>query len=288
MTPAVDTHLHAHWPQRYAYSQPTGSRIRPEDVAISADGLFPALTAQGFSHVLIIQPGAYGNDNSAMLEAIARSEGRAKGIANMSLSAGDEEFLTLKSQGVVGVRLSLVHSLTGIFDHPEIETFLSRCRRHDFFVEIFAPAATWPQIIPQLRKAEVKIIVEHVGYPIVPDGVQQPGFQAVLELGRSSDAVIKLGSGFRLGQTGGKYPDVKPFALAVVEAFGPEKCIWGSDWPFLSPQVGSVKREVTWTIDYASEFGGFQDWITDAATRRSILWDTPARLFGFSEVGPKP
>ena len=129
MTPAVDTHLHAHWPQRYEYSQPTGSRIRPEDVSISAEGLFPALTAQGFTHVLIIQPGAYGNDNSAMLETIAHSEGRAKGIANMSLSAGDEEFVTLKSRGVVGVRLSLIHSLTGIFDHPEIETFLSRCDR---------------------------------------------------------------------------------------------------------------------------------------------------------------
>jgi predicted TIM-barrel fold metal-dependent hydrolase len=281
---AVDSHLHAHWPQKYPYSGKTGSRVEVEDVARSSDSLFPTLLASGVTHALIIHPGAYGTDNRATLDAIAASNGRAKGIAGMKMDASDEEFVDLKSKGIVGVRISLIHTDSEQFSRPEVDAFLARCKKHDFFVEVFAAAATWPVIIPKLVDSGVKLIVEHTGYPIVSEGINQPGFQAVLKLGRTTNTAIKVGAGFRLSQGGEPYDDVRPFAQEVVSAFGPDRCIWGSDWPFLNPQNGSVTRPFSWPLVYEREFAALERWLPDHATREAILWKTPARLFGFHEI----
>ncbi len=279
----VDCHLHAHWPQRYAYSHPTGSRIEVSDIGLSAEALFPTLSKHGVTHTLIIQPGAYGNDNQAMLDAIAGSKGRAKGMAGMALDASDEVFADLKRQGVVGTRLSLITADSRFFERLEIGDFLARCKKHDFFVEVFAASATWPSIMPLLADSGVRVIVEHVAWPITSQTLDQPGFQDVLRYGRTSDAIIKVVSGFRLTQEGRPYEDVKPFVMAAIEAFGPDRCIWGSDWPFLNPNNGPIKRPYPGTVEYSGELAPMMQWVPDDA-RRKILWETPARLFGFQEA----
>ena len=64
---------------------------------------------------------------------------------------------------------------------------------------------------------------------------------------------------------------VNAFARALIET-APEQLIWGSDYPHLSfhDKVG--------TIGLYNKLG---EWAPDAATRRRILVDNPARLFGF-------
>ena len=68
----------------------------------------------------------------------------------------------------------------------------------------------------------------------------------------------------------------------VVDAFGPDRCVWGSDWPLLDPDLGPLKRSFPWKLDYSTELNSLSSWIPDEAVRRAILWETPARLFGFS------
>src|SRR5262249_38023830 len=75
---AVDCHLHSHWPQRYPYLHPTGSRIDASNLAASPTGLFATLGSNGITHCLLIQPGAYAFDNRAMLDVIAVSKGTVK------------------------------------------------------------------------------------------------------------------------------------------------------------------------------------------------------------------
>ncbi len=283
--PIADCHLHAHWPQRFPYSHDGGSRIEIDDLAASREGLFPTLAANGVSHTLIIQPGAYGTDNRAMLEAIAGSQGRAKGIAVLDYKARDEDFSDLKDQGVVGVRLSLIRSGLETLDQAEFGAFLGRCRSHGFYAQVFAAAAVWPKLLPTLIESGVDVIVEHIGWPVIPAGIEQPGFQALLQYGRASNAVMKISGGFRLTQMGAPYADVAPFVAEAVAAFGPDRCIWGSDWPFLNPQNGPVIRSYPWKVDYSTELLSLTSWVPDAAQRRTILWETPARLFGFTQIG---
>ena len=105
---AVDCHLHSHWPQKYDYLHPTGSRIDKSNLAASPSGLFKTLGSNGITHCLLIQPGAYAFNNRAMLDVVAMSKGTVKALAGLPLDAPDADFIDLKNRGVVGVRLSLI------------------------------------------------------------------------------------------------------------------------------------------------------------------------------------
>lgn len=95
----------------------------------------------------------------------------------------------------------------------------------------------------------------------------------MLALGRGGDAVVKLSSVFRVSRTPFPHLDVDPFVAAVLGAFGPDRCIWGSDWPFLNTPH---------TVRYAEQVSCLARWVLDERARRRILSDNPAALFGFS------
>ena len=68
------------------------------------------------------------------------------------------------------------------------------------------------------------------------------------------------------------YADIRPYVDALLAAFTPRNCVWGSDWPFLrAPE----------RIDYGPLLLLLEALLPDAADRRAVLWDTPRRLFGF-------
>jgi predicted TIM-barrel fold metal-dependent hydrolase len=78
---------------------------------------------------------------------------------------------------------------------------------------------------------------------------------------------------------------MRPYALELLEAFGADRCIWGSDWPFMNPDYGPAKRPApVAAVEYSHEFGALSNWVSDEQVRRKILWANPARLFGFSET----
>jgi predicted TIM-barrel fold metal-dependent hydrolase len=115
-------------------------------------------------------------------------------------------------------------------------------------------------------------MVDHFGRPDVSRGVQQPGFQTLLELGKSGDAVIKLSGAFRSSLQPYPHYDVDPFIEAAIDAFTLERCVWGSDWPFVRMDS---------RMDYGPTLSCLGRWLTDRDDRDTVLWKTPARLFGF-------
>jgi predicted TIM-barrel fold metal-dependent hydrolase len=126
--------------------------------------------------------------------------------------------------------------------------------------------------MPLLRKIQLPILLDHFGRPDVARGITHPGFQALLELGRSGNAVVKLSGPFHASLTGYPFRDVDPFVAAAIEAFTLDNCIWGSDWPF----VPSRDR-----IDFAPVYRPLERWLPDPKDRAKVLTTNPMRLFGF-------
>ena len=69
-----------------------------------------------------------------------------------------------------------------------------------------------------------------------------------------------------------RYADIKPVARGYVAA-APERLVWGSDWPH--PTERSVKPDDAVLVDL------LQEWVPDEPTRRRILVDNAAALYGF-------
>jgi predicted TIM-barrel fold metal-dependent hydrolase len=63
-----------------------------------------------------------------------------------------------------------------------------------------------------------------------------------------------------------------PYFDALVERFGPGRLVWGSDWPFIR-----LRNKP----DYALTLRALERWLPQEADRKTVLVDTPARLFGW-------
>ena len=84
---------------------------------------------------------------------------------------------------------------------------------------------------------------------------------------------VKLSGLVKCSRQGYPYPDAWPFVRALINAYGCDALVWGSDWPFLrAPE----------RVDYGPLLKLVERLIPEPADRRKVLWDTPRTLFGFS------
>jgi predicted TIM-barrel fold metal-dependent hydrolase len=115
----------------------------------------------------------------------------------------------------------------------------------------------------------------HLGYSHTKHGIQDPGFQGLLELLKNQQAWVKMTGPYRICDGNLPYADMRPFNDAVIDA-NPKRLIWGSDWPHVM-----VKKQMPHDADLCDLFS---DWVTDPSLRKSILVDNPCILYDFPAI----
>jgi predicted TIM-barrel fold metal-dependent hydrolase len=273
MDKGVDSHCHVFDTERFAYS-PEASYRPPEHEAGTAGQFTAVLDAHRLSHALLVSPtSGYFYDNRCMLAAIRESKGRFRGIARVRPSDATERFLTeLRSAGVIGCRLDLVTDGVASLQEPATTRLLAAAKEMDWLVQVQVERDQLHDATAALRAAKVRLIFDHCGRPDATLGVRQPGFQALLDFGREGH-YVKLSGPFRFYNAFAPTAQVDPFVAALLETFTPRRCVWGSDWPFLRMPM---------RMDYGPVLANLERWIPDEGERRQVLWETPARLFGFT------
>jgi predicted TIM-barrel fold metal-dependent hydrolase len=269
--PAIDCHAHIIDPERFAFVRGAGYTPQPHETGLR-ESFLALLDRHGVRHVLLVQPSCYAFDNSAMLDAIAKSPDRFKGIAVVNADIGDKEVRRMAELGVVGIRFNLVTFDRGMLQGSGSSRLLARLKECGWFAQIYADDDQWTELAPVLERSGVKLLIDHFGVRDARHGIASPGFEAVLALGRSGNAVVKLSAPFRIALQANGYAQLDAHAEALLQAFGIAHCVWGSDWPFLG-------------IEHQPDYGTLRDplcrWLPDARQRAQVLWDNPARLFGW-------
>ena len=268
----ADCHAHVFCGDRFPFADKTVYRPHPSQAG-TAHEFLSVLDAHGFTHGLLVGANPYGLDNSCLLDAIACSNGRFKGIALVGHDCTENELADLTARGIAGCRINLFNQGLAPLTDARAPAFLERLREAGWLVQIQCEKDQLAEVAPILKKARVKIMIDHFGRPDIARGVGQPGFQTLLELGRSGDAVVKLSGPFRSSLEPYPHYDVDPFIEAAIEAYTLERCVWGSDWPFV---------RIDARMDYGPALSCLGRWLPEAADRNKVLWETPARVFGFS------
>ncbi len=268
---SIDTHAHIIDPRRFPFDSGPGYKPSPGETG-TAEDYCAVLDAHGVSHALLIQPSGYGYDNTAILDAMVRFPGRFKAIAVVDPETPEKELRALAERGVVGVRFNLVSYRADALDGKAGERYLARLRDLGWFAQVFADDAQWPEVAALLRRSSVKVLVDHFGVRDLARGTHQPGFAAVLALGRDGNAAVKLSAPFRVSRQPADLADLDPYAAALLAAFGSDGCIWGSDWPFLGLPGG---------YRYDTARRAVERWLVEPTRRDAVLWSNAARLFGF-------
>jgi len=269
---AVDCHAHVFGdPAQYPFHP--DALYRPDPCqAGTAEKFLNVLDAHGYTHGLLVGSASYLDDNRCLLDAIAYSGGRLKGIALVQPDICERDLAALNDRGVVGIRINLIAFGLREITAPNADRLLARMKEMNWFVQIHCAKDDLAIATPILQKAGVRVMIDHFGRPDIKRGVSAPGFQALLEFGKTGNAVVKLSGPFRSSVQGYPYNDVDPFIEAVIKAYTLDNCVWGSDWPFV------LMNE---RMDYGPPLVCLKRWLPNPKDRKKVLWDTPARLFGF-------
>ena len=270
--PKIDCHCHVLDPAGFAYAP--GVAYRPAGQETGSAAYFgDVMAAYGVRHALLVGPNSgYGNDNRCLLDAIARGHGRFKGIAVVPNDASDGQLRELKAQGIVGVAFNF--ALHGLEHYAGIGPLLSRLAALDLFVQVQVEQDQLKDLAPRLNDCGARLLIDHCGRPSVGEGILgDDGFQALLSLAGGGKTTVKLSGFAKFSQRDYPFADTLAHSRALLDAFGPENCVWASDWPFLK----APRR-----LDYGPLLQLFAQTVPDEAERQAILWRTPLRLFGFA------
>ncbi len=236
--------------------------------------------------VVLIQPSFYGTDNSAMLHALGKLGGRARGIAVADEKTSEAELDRLARAGVRGLRINLetAGQLDPMVAARKFVVATAQCRSRGWHVQLY----TRPSVIATLRSlvasSDVPLVLDHFAGMQAGQGLGQPGFDAIMALVGSGGAYVKISAAYRASTAPAPYDDIAPFAQALVSA-NPDRVIWGSDWPHTDAAriPGRAPADIApfLQVDDGLMLNQLARWVPDAALRQKILVGNPARLYGF-------
>jgi 2-pyrone-4,6-dicarboxylate lactonase len=226
---SIDAHCHVFGPGDVFPFAPE-RKYTPCDA--SAAQLFALRDYLGFDRNVIVQATCHGSDNRALVDALRRAEGRARGIATVRPDVSDAQLHALDAAGVRGVRFNFVKRLVDTVPRETLASIAARVAPLGWHVVIYFEAAELPELYDFFASLPVTLVVDHMGRPDVSKPASGPEFGLFERLMREHGNVwSKVTCPERLSKSGPPlYEDVVPFARRLVEAF-PDRVLWGTDWP---------------------------------------------------------
>lgn len=226
----------------------------------------------GIERAVIVQASCHGTDNSAMLDAIATSDGRYRGVCNAADEFTPDYFDELHDGGIRGVRFNFVKHLGGAPDLDKMRRIIERVRHLPWHVELHFDARDLLEYERVIDSIPLPVVIDHMGRTPVADGIEQAPFQSLLKKLRSSENLwVKVSGCERISAAGPPFTDAAPFGAACVAA-APDRCIWGTDWPHPNVKIMPNDADLVDIIPHI---------IPDTSLQAKVLVENPARLFGF-------
>jgi len=259
-TRAVDCHAHVFSADAPAIA---GARYRP-GYAATLEAWRTQWRRAGVTHGVIVQPSFFGTNNAEMLAALARDREHLRGVAVVAPEIPDEELEAMHANGVRAIRLNL----RGVRDYsafaaPSWSALFERVAKLHWHLETFVEEGRAPELAKVLAPAPADVAFDHFANP---GSDARATLDALRTLARDRNVYVKLSGAYRIG-------DASPRELARrwVDALGPDRIVWGSDWPWTLHESGR---------DYVRLRRDLDDW-AGAELAPGVLWDNASRLHGF-------
>jgi 2-pyrone-4,6-dicarboxylate lactonase len=273
---AVDAHCHVFGPgAEFPYAPER--KYTPCDA--SKHQLFALRDHLGFEKNVIVQATCHGADNSAMVDALRHSNGRARGVATVKRGVSDQALQDMHEAGVRGVRFNFVKRLVDFTPKDELLEIAQRIQAWGWHVVIYFEAVDLPELWDFFTALPTTVVVDHMGRLNVAQPMDGPEFSLFMKFIREHENVwSKVSCPERLSISGPKallgeqqaYQDVVPFARRVVETF-PDRVLWGTDWPH--PNLKDHMPDDGLLVDFIAQIA------VTPELQRKLLVDNPNRLY---------
>ncbi len=275
-TPAIDSQVHAY--ERNRPERPWSGFLQGPD-EVTGDDMVAAMDAVGVDGALLVSPfSMYRYDASYALEVYAKHPGRfglIKPFDPASEAVAEEMAAWAGTPGVVGARIMLT---TQSFeaDDPGLNRILAAGAKAGIPVNVMCSGKL--PLFRELarRNPDTRMVVDHVGLsqPSAPPAPPESfaDVATVVSLAAYDNVAIKISGACTLSHQPFPYQDIWEPLGAVFDAFGFERCMWGTDW---TRAVGVL------TYEQGVEAFRVTDQLSDAE-RAALMGGTLAKIYNWS------
>jgi 2-pyrone-4,6-dicarboxylate lactonase len=272
---AVDAHCHVFGPgAEFPFA--------PERKYTPCDGgkeeLFALRDHLGVSRNVIVQATCHGADNSAMVDAVQSSGGRARGVATVRPDISEAELRRLDQAGVRGVRFNFLTRLVSSAPQEDLAAIARKIAPLGWHIVIYFEGADLEGLEGFFGTLPTPLVVDHLGRPDVTKPVGGPEFSRFLRFVDQNDVWVKVSCPERLSVSGPPalggeqraYTDAVPFGRRVIEEF-PDRVLWGTDWPH--PNLTGQMPDDGLLVDYIPQVA------VTSELQHKLLVANPMRLY---------
>ena len=233
-TPTIDSQVHAY--ERNRPERPWNGFLQGPD-EVTGDDMVAAMDAVGVDGALLVSPfSMYRYDASYALEVYATHPGRfalIKPFDPQSEAVADEIAEWAGTPGVVGARIMLT-AQSFEADDPGLNRILAAGAEAGIPVNVMCSGK-----LPLLRELarrhpDTQVVVDHVGMiqPFQPPAPPEPfaDLANVVSLAACDNVAIKISGACTLSHQQFPYSDIWEPLSKVFDAFGFDRCMWGTDW----------------------------------------------------------
>lgn len=272
----IDAHHHLWDLDRRPQPWLTGPALDPIARTFRLGELAPLLTAHGIDATVVVQSSSSLPETRELLEIAATSDGLVAGVvgwADLTDPALPEVLASLDGP-LVGIR----HQVQ---DEPD-PGWLTRPEVHDGLRTVAAAGLVYDLLVTPVQLAaavdsaralpEVRFVLDHCAKPPIASGGWQPWAGQITELAALPHVSCKLsGLVTEADWEHWRPQDVLPYARHVLDAFGPERVMFGSDWP-VATLAGRYADVYALAEQAVAALG--------TAEREAVFGGTAARVYG--------
>ena len=275
-TPTIDSQVHAY--ERNRPERPWNGFLQGPD-EVTGDDMVAAMDAVGVDGALLVSPfSMYRYDAGYALEVYATHPGRfglIKPFDPQSEAVADEIAEWAGTPGVVGARIMLT-AQSFEADDPGLNRILAAGAQADIPVNVMCSGK-----LPLLRELarrhpDTQVVVDHVGLiqPFEPPAPPEPfaDLANVVSLAACDNVAIKISGACTLSHRPFPYPDIWQPLGKVFDAFGFDRCMWGTDW---TRAVGLL------TYEQGLEAFRVTDQLSDSE-RTALMGGTLVKIYNWS------
>ena len=251
--PRIDAHHHFWDPTRTTYPWMVGDAMDPVRRPFTPDDLAPELTSERISGTVLVQTISSMDETREFLELAARTDfvwGVVGWVDLTSERAADDLDLLIAGTGgdrLVGIR----HQVHDESDprwlcRADVRQGLVAVRERGLAYDLLVRARELPAAIDTVRALpDLQFVLDHIAKPRIGEGKDPEWREHMPALAALPNVAVKLSGMVTEANWASWTPaDLRPFVASVVEWFGTDRLLFGSDWPvcLLAASYGGVVR----------------------------------------------
>jgi predicted TIM-barrel fold metal-dependent hydrolase len=201
------------------------------------------MQANGVAHTVIIQYIGYRWDNSYARDVIRQHKGKFQGVCRVnpeSPAAPDDLSRLVEYEGWRGVRISPAANASGDWIRGPLMPPLWRRTQHlRVPMTVLTSTSRLPDIAVLVeRHPDLDVVIDHMAD--CPPG-QPAELKKLLDLARFPRVFVKVSHTWSISKQSYPYADTHEQVKKLYDAFGPQRLMWGTDWPLVERHCGYAR-----------------------------------------------